>query len=72
MVRADRRGNRRFGYLGDPNTLTIDIAASELSQGPSVNTCLVEIEKYTGEAPTVSAFGGPTYVNLQGEVVEPH
>lgn len=57
---------------GDPNTLTIDIAASELSQGPSANTCLVEIEKYTDEAPAVTAFGGPTYVNLQGEVVEPH
>ena len=30
---------------GNPNALTIDIGTSELSQGPSAQTCLVEIEK---------------------------
>ena len=30
---------------GNPNALTIDIGTSELAQGPSAQTCLVEIEK---------------------------
>lgn len=51
---------------GDPNTLTLDIGTSMLAQGPSANTCLVEIEKFVGKAPAVTAFGGPTYVNPDG------
>lgn len=54
---------------GDPNTLTIDIATSELAQGPSANTCLVEIEKFTGTAPEVTAFGGPTEVDVHNKPV---
>ena len=33
---------------GNPNLLTADIGTSNLAQGPSANTCLVEIEKYLG------------------------
>jgi len=47
---------------GDPNTLTQDIGSSKLAQATSANTCLVEIEKYQGEAPAVQAFGGPVEV----------
>lgn len=53
---------------GDPNTLTLDIGTSMLAQGPSANTCLVEIEKFVGKAPAVTAFGGPTYVNPDGSL----
>lgn len=55
---------------GDPNTLTIDIASSELAQATSANTCLVEIEKFVGEAPAVTAFGGPTEVDVHGKPVQ--
>ena len=49
---------------GDPNTLTIDVGASKLSQATSANTCLVEIEKFEGVAPPVTSFGGPTEVSV--------
>lgn len=32
---------------GNPNVLTADIGTSKLAQGPSANTCLVEVEAYT-------------------------
>lgn len=51
---------------GDPNTLTLDIGTSELAQGPSANTCLVEIELYKGEAPKPTGFNGPTLMNYDG------
>ena len=31
---------------GNPNLLTADIGTSSLAQGPSANTCLVEVERY--------------------------
>lgn len=49
---------------GDPNTLTLDVGTSKLAQATSANTCIVEIERYTGEAPPVNSFGGPTMVEL--------
>ena len=48
---------------GDPNTLTLDVGTSRLAQAPSANTCLVEIEVFTGTVPPVTSFGGPTLVN---------
>ncbi|WP_413111606.1 trimethylamine-N-oxide reductase TorA [Thaumasiovibrio sp. DFM-14] len=48
---------------GDPNSMTLDIGASELSQATSANTCVVEIEKFTGDVPPVTAFGGPIMVS---------
>ena len=33
---------------GNPNVLTLDIGTSSLAQGCSANTCLVEVEPYTG------------------------
>ena len=32
---------------GNPNVLTADVGTSKLAQGPSANTCLVEVEAYT-------------------------
>nr|WP_299240106.1 trimethylamine-N-oxide reductase TorA [uncultured Halomonas sp.] len=49
---------------GDPNTLTMDVGTSKLAQATSANTCVVEMEKYTGEAPPVTSFGGPQMVEL--------
>ncbi|MCB5195186.1 trimethylamine-N-oxide reductase TorA [Deefgea salmonis] len=47
---------------GDPNTMTQDIGTSSLAQAISANTCVVEVEKYKGKAPAVTAFGGPAEV----------
>jgi trimethylamine-N-oxide reductase (cytochrome c) len=47
---------------GDPNTVTLDVGTSKLAQATSANTCLVEMEPFVGEAPPVTAFGGPTVV----------
>lgn len=33
---------------GNPNVLTLDVGTSLLAQGPSANSCLVEIERYDG------------------------
>jgi trimethylamine-N-oxide reductase (cytochrome c) len=49
---------------GDPNTLTLDVGTSRLAQAPSANTCVVEMERFEGEAPAVTAFGGPTMVDI--------
>ncbi len=35
----------------NPNVLTRDIGTSELGQGSSAQSCLVEVEKFTGELP---------------------
>ncbi|MGF1690205.1 trimethylamine-N-oxide reductase TorA [Photobacterium kagoshimensis] len=58
--------NEKVGSLdtyGDPNTLTQDIGSSQLAQATSANTVVVEFEKFKGEAPPVTSFGGPIYVS---------
>jgi biotin/methionine sulfoxide reductase len=44
---------------GNPNVLTRDAGASRLSQGCAAQSCLVQIERFAGEAPPVSAFELP-------------
>ena len=44
---------------GNPNVLTLDKGTSKLAQGPIAHTCLVEIEKFEGEPPPVTAFDPP-------------
>lgn len=46
---------------GNPNVLTTDIPTSELAQGPSAQTCLVDIVKYEGQPPRVTAFDPPIF-----------
>jgi biotin/methionine sulfoxide reductase len=56
----------RIGGLerhGNPNVLTADRGTSRLAQGPSPNTCLVEIERFAGVAPPVEAFAPPRLVS---------
>ena len=43
---------------GNPNVLTHDRGTSSMAQGPSV-TCLVEVEKYTGDVHGVRAHDTP-------------
>ncbi len=47
---------------GSVNVLTLDKGTSRLAQGPSAHTCLVEVERYEGEPPPVTAFDPPTIV----------
>jgi hypothetical protein len=39
--------------------LTLDKGTSRLAQGPSAQTTLVEVQKYVGELPAVTAFESP-------------
>ncbi|QLB19667.1 trimethylamine-N-oxide reductase TorA [Mannheimia granulomatis] len=49
---------------GDPNTMTLDIGSSKLAQAVSANTCLVNIEKFIGEAPAANGFNGAIEVTV--------
>jgi biotin/methionine sulfoxide reductase len=44
---------------GNPNVLTLDKGTSRLAQGSSAQTALVEVEKYVGMIPEVTAFIPP-------------
>ncbi|MFQ6227264.1 molybdopterin-dependent oxidoreductase [Nocardia sp. NPDC002869] len=52
---------------GNPNTVTLDIGTSSLAQGPSVNSCLVEIERYAGDPPPLRIHRPPELIST-GEV----
>ncbi len=53
--------NRPLEKHGNPNALTLDIGASKLSQGCIAQTCLVEIERFDGPAPAVTAHKLPEF-----------
>jgi len=38
---------------GNPNVLTADVGTSKLGQGPSAQSCLIEVEKWTAALPPV-------------------
>ena len=44
---------------GNPNVLTYDAGCSSLSQGPSCNTTLVEVEPYRGNLPPIEVYTIP-------------
>lgn len=44
---------------GNPNVLTRDLGTSQLAQGPSAQTCLVQVEKWLGAIPSHTAFEAP-------------
>lgn len=48
---------------GNPNVLTRDVGTSRLAQGPTAQTCLVEVEKYVGEAPRVQSHDVPVLID---------
>jgi biotin/methionine sulfoxide reductase len=51
---------------GNPNVLTADRGTSQLSQGPSPATTMVEIARLEGAAPAVRAFQPPPFAEAQG------
>ena len=51
-----------FCVHGNPNVLTRDAGTSKLAQGPSAQTCLVQLEVWTGELPPITVFTPPTVV----------
>lgn len=44
---------------GNPNALTRDVGTSSLAQGPSAQTCLVEVELFVGKPPPVRSHRHP-------------
>ncbi|TBW41278.1 Asp-tRNA(Asn)/Glu-tRNA(Gln) amidotransferase GatCAB subunit C [Siculibacillus lacustris] len=56
--------DRPLDRHGNPNVLTADIGTSRLTQGPSAQSCLVEIERFDGPLPPVRAFDPPDFVEL--------
>jgi biotin/methionine sulfoxide reductase len=44
---------------GNPNVLTRDSGTSRLAQGPTAHTTLVQVERFVGEPPPVTAFDPP-------------
>jgi biotin/methionine sulfoxide reductase len=48
---------------GNPNVLTRDVGTSSLAQGPTAQTCLVEVEKFVGQAPPVRSHEPPTLLS---------
>jgi anaerobic selenocysteine-containing dehydrogenase len=44
---------------GSVNALTLDKGTSSLAQGPSALSCLVEMEKFSGELPELTVFTAP-------------
>ena len=46
---------------GSVNVLTSDVPTSKLGQGPSAHTCMVQIERFEGEVPVVTAFDPPVF-----------
>lgn len=47
---------------GNPNVLTRDCGTSNLAQGSSAQSCLVEMERFEGDAPPVTAFSPPSLI----------
>jgi biotin/methionine sulfoxide reductase len=47
---------------GNPNMVTPDVGTSRLGQGCSAQSALVEIERFEGEPPPITAFDPPPFV----------
>ncbi len=55
---------------GNPNVLTIDKGTSRLAQGPIAHTCLVDVERYNGEPPPITAFDPPEILERSDGALE--
>lgn len=54
----------RIGTLdkhGNPNVLTVDKGSSKLGQGCIAHSCLVDVERYEGELPPITAYDPPAF-----------
>ncbi len=52
---------------GNPNVVTEDVGASSLSQGCAAQTASVEVEKWSGPVPEITAFEPPVMVGWRAE-----
>jgi biotin/methionine sulfoxide reductase len=57
----DPTAERSLDKHGNPNVLTRDKGTSRLAQGPSAQTCLVEVERFDGPLPPITAFTPPDF-----------
>ncbi|MGA1861205.1 molybdopterin dinucleotide binding domain-containing protein [Azospirillum sp. 11R-A] len=48
---------------GNPNMVTPDTGTSDLAQGCSAQSALVEVERFTGPLPPIRAFQPPRFVD---------
>jgi trimethylamine-N-oxide reductase (cytochrome c) len=55
----DPKDPKSLDKHGNANTLTLDKGTSSLAQSTSAHTTLVQIERYTGAVPDVTAFDPP-------------
>lgn len=47
---------------GNPNALTRDVGTSQLGQGPTAHSCLVDVKRFNAELPRVEAFDPPEVI----------
>jgi biotin/methionine sulfoxide reductase len=50
---------------GNPNVLTLDKGTSKLAQAPAAHSLLVEVERFEGEVPAVTAHEPPRILNRE-------
>ena len=50
---------------GNPNVLTLDKGTSKLAQAPAAHSLLVEVERYAGEVPEVTAHQPPVIIDRE-------
>lgn len=62
---ASPRQEKTLCRYGDVNNLTTGIATSKLAQANCGHTAVVDIEKYTGELPTIDVFDEPHKSKVQ-------
>jgi biotin/methionine sulfoxide reductase len=56
---VDRSGSGSMDKHGNPNVLTMDIGTSRLAQCCSAQTVLVQLERFDGALPDITAFNPP-------------
>ena len=54
-------GERALCKHGNANVLTRDAGTSRLAQGPSAQSCLVQIARWEGVVPPLTAFDPPAF-----------
>jgi biotin/methionine sulfoxide reductase len=60
--RSRKTGEETMCVHGNPNVLTIDKGTSNLGQGPSAHSCLIEIERYQNSPEELKAFSPPEII----------
>ena len=70
QLHCQQRATIKVGKLGslckhgNVNVLTIDKGTSRLAQGPIAHSCLVEVERFDGELPALTAFDPPLIFDM--------